>query len=115
MHRERNPQSVTGIVAGPVLVLSVDVFLERIAKCQLTARLKQIHQSVSKNQSHRGLSLSRRGLRKIRLVGVVQCQGRDSASWTNLGILLLLLLVDFSIFIRQKRAYKHDFMFASQS
>lgn len=27
MHRERKPQSVTGIVAGPVLVLSVDVFL----------------------------------------------------------------------------------------
>lgn len=64
IHRERKPESVTGIVAGPVLVLSVDVFLERIAKCQLTARLKQIHQSVSKNQSHRGLSLSRRGLKK---------------------------------------------------
>lgn len=51
-------------VAGPILVLSVDVFLKRIAKCQLTTRLKQIRQSVSKNQSHRRLSLSRHVFKK---------------------------------------------------
>lgn len=46
-----------GFVTGPIFLLPVDVFLKHVTKCQLTARLKRIHQSVRKNQSQGGLNL----------------------------------------------------------